>query len=205
MEQTKSMITGVAVALGAASVATPEAAGATMYTESDLHGPGAATQFVALVDADLHRPPRVLFSWGSAMPAGHNPLNVTVDSPPGFDAYALMGIADDGGVFVTFADPAVALGRAFDEVFPGFSEASLADALLNDPQGSVVVSFLDALDTTPGVGTSMGTMSHVFHFSLGADYGAFHASFTPIPAPGSALLACLGGAVATARRRRRSG
>jgi hypothetical protein len=199
------VVIGVAAAAAAVGIGTGEASAGTLYTQSSFVGVGEATQFVALSDGEIHRPPRTLAAWGSGaiIPAGPATREVQIDPLIEFDSYALIGLDQSGGVLVTFSNPQMALGRSFESVFPGFSEPALADALRNDPFGQLVSSFLIAVDNTPGVGTPMNVQCATVHFSNGADYGSFTASFAPIPAPGAALLLVLSAGMVS--RRRRSG
>jgi hypothetical protein len=194
---------GAVAAAAAVCALAPESSAATVHTQSQLAGVGEHTKFVTMVHQELHRPSTALAAWGShTIPAGPTSRDVELVGEPDFDTYAVFGIADDGGIFVSFADPSVALGRSFDEVFPGFAEEALADALRFDPDGQLITDFMRALDTTDGVGTPMNVCGQTVHFSIGAPYGPFIASFTPIPTPGAALILAIGSGMASVRRRR---
>ena len=197
-------VAAVAVAGGAAMFSPRAALGqgvptTTIYTQTSLLGPGDDTQFVALVDADLHRPPRVLFAWGNR-PAG--PTSATLDLPTtdAFTDYAVFGRDSAGGVFVSFSSPGVGVGQTWDSLFPTISESHLADDLLTN--GPTVTAFADLLAQTPAAITQMGVTCHTTHFSTGADYGDVTASFSPIPEPGSGVLLITVAACALRRRRR---
>jgi len=192
MHGSKALATGIAAALVPVCVVAPESTAAVLYTQSDLIAQAPTTRFVALVHQELHRPPRALLSWGTGiLPAGLNNRDVAVDSPPGFDSYTLIGLDSVGGVFVSFSNPAAAIGQPFSSVFPGFSEAQVADAILTGD--SSLTDFMNLLDTMPSVGTSMGLECRTVHFSDGADYGSFIADFSPVPAPGATMVVMLGG------------
>ena len=201
MDKSLSMALGVTAALAPLAALSPDAA-AVVYTQSDLQAPAPETMFITLtVDADIHRPPRVLFAWGTRpLPAGPFDLNVVAPSPTDFDAYALIGRTATGGVLVSFADPSLALGRPFSDVFPGFQESQVADAIAFG--GPILDQFIFALDTTPGVATEMQVACRTIHFSDGVDFGSFIAGFEPIPAPGSVLFISVAGAFTLTRRRR---
>ncbi len=193
---------GVTAALAPLAAVSPESSAAVVYTQSDLQAPVPETMFVTLtVDTDTHRPPRVLFAWGTrTLPAGPHNLNIDIPSPPDFDAYALIGRTASGGVLVSFGDPAFALGRPFSDVFPGFQESQVADAIAFG--GPVLDQFVLALDTTPGVATEMQVACRTIHFSDGVDFGSFVAGFEPVPAPGCVLFVSVAGTFALTRRRR---
>lgn len=191
---------GVAIAAAAAALGTGSVASATVvHTRSNLDGAGTDPRFVALVDAELHRPETCLAM--ADMGAGQS--DKTVDVPEDrkdLAAYTAFGIDDAGGIFVTFADPSVALGQTFESLFPGFSESELVTALQSDDP--LVLTFASELGKTPGVVSPFGESSTVVHFSIGGSYGTFVASFDPIPTPSAvAPLACAGGIAARRRRR----
>ena len=202
MKQPPIIVAAVAAAIVPICVAASESEAAVIYTQGNLLAPAPTTRFVTMaVDADLHRPPRVLFAWGSAgMSAGPSTRNVDVDSPPDFDSYALIGVDSVGGVFVSFANPAAAIGRPFAALFPGFDESQVADAITNG--GPLLTDFVTSLETVPGVATSMGAQCSCTHFSDGAPYGTFIASFNPVPAPGAAIVLMITGSGTMLRRRR---
>jgi hypothetical protein len=172
----------------------------TVYTQTNLLGAADDAQFVALVDADLHRPPIVMFSWGSR-PAG--PASATIDLPTAdqFTDYAVFGRDSAGGVFVSFASPNTGIAKTWDALFPTISESQLADDLLTN--GPTVTAFANLLAQTPEAITQMGVQCHTTHFSTGADYGTITASFSPIPEPASGALVIVTAAGCALRRRRR--
>ena len=200
MTRKKSRHLGLAAAVlvscGAASIASAT----TVYTQSNLAGPGEGCQFVALVDADLHRPPIIQFKIGST---SGGPMQQSLDLPPSdqFDSYAIFGRDSAGGVFVSFANAGTGVGVSFDNLFPGFSEAQLAADLLSN--GPLVPTFAGLLAQMSQACTPMGSTSSITDFSVGTDYGTFQASFTPVPEPASAAL-ILGTAASASLIRRRS-
>lgn len=127
MNRETTIVAGVVAAIATAGAAAPDASGGTLYTRSDLDGVAENTQFLTLVHQELHRPPRALAAWGSnpTLPSGPYTYDVQIDSPPDFDSYALIGVDENGGVMVSFADPSKAIGQEFDALFPGFSESAL--------------------------------------------------------------------------------
>jgi hypothetical protein len=200
MNTSKAIAAGVTAALVPISATPPQAAASIVYTHSDLIAPGDHTQFVTLVNADLHRPPRVLFSWGGfKLASGPQDTNAAASDPPDFDRYCLVGLDSAGGVFVSFADPSAALGQSFSTVFPGLSEAQVADAIVNG--GSAFDNFMSVISTTPGAVAPMGVQCSCVHFSDGAAYGTFVADFNPVPAPAT-LLVTFAGPIFLLRRRR---
>jgi hypothetical protein len=178
----------LAAAIAGVFGAVSGASAGSIYTENNLGAPGASPHFVALVDADLHRPPVVMFQWGKSVPAGPTQGSFDLPITDPFSSYAVFGRDSSGGVFVTFADAAASKGQSFNTLFPGISETQLADALLTTPDSQVVTDFGALLAQTPAAITPMGTMSSAMHFSNGASYGTFEASFTPLPEPGSCML-----------------
>src|SRR2546423_745785 len=96
---------------GCAAPAMSASAATTIYTQSNFSDVANNVHFVALVHADLHRPPRVLFAWG-IRPAG--PDSSSFDLPIDLDAsdtsYAIFGRDAAGGVFVGFSNASTALG-----------------------------------------------------------------------------------------------
>src|SRR5258708_7436225 len=60
----------LAAAIAGVFGAVSGASAGSIYTESNLGAPGASPHFVALVDADLHRPLLVMFQWGKSVLAG---------------------------------------------------------------------------------------------------------------------------------------
>lgn len=204
MDREGAIVAGVVAALASTGVATSDSEAATLHTQGDFVAPADGLQFLTMVHAELHRPCTALLSWGAGPSVGPGSFDAQFDlaGVAPFDTYSLLGVDDTGGVLVSFFDPGIALGESFENLFPGFSEAALADALINDPTGPLVADFIRVLDFMPGVGAPMGSESALVHFSAGAAYGSFTASFNPIPAPsaGALLLASMG--VACARRRR---
>lgn len=174
----------------------------TVYMQSDLVDTGGAPQFVAMVDADLHRPPVIRFAWGKALAKGPSLDVIDLPTTDAFDRFAVFGRDSSGGVFVTFSNGSAGIGQSFSNLFPGISETQLADALLLSPDSQVVTDFATLLAQTPGNITPMGTATaQVTHFSNGANYGTIQASFTPIPEPGCGAL--IAGAASLLIRRRR--
>lgn len=181
------------VGLGAAS----SASGVTVYTQSELAGSASDVQFVALVHQELHRPPTALMSVNLGnVPGGSH--GSSFDVPGSFDSYAVFGRTSTG-VFVSFSQAPYGVGESFENLFPGISESSLADALQQG--GPLVDSFIDQLRQQTGNVTEMRLVCRTTHFSVGADFGTFQASFTPIPEPSGLAVLLVGGAI-TARRRR---
>jgi len=201
MNEAKLFAAGVTASLVPVLAAVPEAGAGTVYTRSDLVAPAPTSRFLALVHQELHRPPQALLTWGSfTLPAGPHSVDVDVESPPNFDSYCLVGLDATGGVFVSFADPSIALGRSFSSIFPGMSEPEVAQAI--ESGGPLFDEFMARLDTTPGVATPMGMRSETVHFSDGAYYGTFIADFSPVPAPGAVVMFVLAGPLGFVRRRR---
>jgi hypothetical protein len=199
-----SSMLGAAVVAAVPMVAVSnESVAAVVHTESNLAGVGETTRFVTMsIDADLHRPPRVLLAWGGfRMTAGPGERDVVVADPPDFDAYSLIGVSSSGGVFVSFADPSLALGQPFSSLFPSFNEAQVADAIVTG--GPLLDQFITALAETPGLRTPMGVECHCTHFSNGTPFGSFFAEFNPVPAPGTTFGLTLAGMTMLVRRRRR--
>lgn len=191
----------VASVLTTVFAATPSIQAGTLYTESNFTGP-VGTSRLALVHQELHRPQTALAWSPGGAPSGPHQQELEYSDALDFDTYTLFGVDGAGGIFVSFADPAAALGTPFETVFPGFSEQALVDALHNNPDGQLVAAFTQALTDTPGVIAEIDVPSTVVHFSEGAAFGTFVASFEPIPAPATALAMALGG-MCTVRRRRR--
>ncbi|MBL0928441.1 MAG: hypothetical protein IBJ11_12455 [Phycisphaerales bacterium] len=185
---------------GAAAAAPCEAA--VVYTQGNLAGDATGTRFVALVHQELHRPPMVSKAWSNrGMPTGASQNNVEFADQSSFDTYCLVGVNVSGGVFVSFSNPALGLGRSWDALFPGISEAAVAGAILTN--SALPEAFLAVLDNTEGVGTLMGSSSGVVAFSDGVAFGTFIAGFAPVPTPG--VLAVFGVVpVLLAPRRRRA-
>lgn len=186
---------------GTARAAAPTST--TVYFQGNLVDGGAEPHFVALVNADLHRPPIVMFTWGSTLAKGAAPGSFDLPTTTAFDQFAVFGRDSAGGVFVTFSNGSASFGQSFANLFPGISEQQLADALLVTPDSQVVTSFAALLAQTPGAITPMGSTAQVTHFSSGADYGTFQASFTPVPEPASLMLIA-GSAGLLLRRRARA-
>lgn len=205
MNVTKSLALGIVAAAIPTCVGVPQAAAAVVHTQSNLLAPASPTLFVTMtVDADLHRPPRVLLSWGStSLPAGPSSLDIDLGGVvPDFHGYTLIGLDANGGVMVTFADPAAAAGREFSSVFRGYNESEVAASILAG--GPLLNQFINNLETIPGLATRMGVESRAMRFSVGADYGSFVADFNPIPSVGAAsIFAFAGLGCASTRQRRR--
>jgi hypothetical protein len=180
--------------IGSAAHATP------VYTQSVFGGTSTNCQFVALVDADLHRPPVLIITWGSGL-KGRSSRTLDTNTSDSFDSFALFGRDSAGGVFVSFGSPGVGVGSSFENMFPGISESQLADDLLNN--GPTVSKFADLLAKMPQAYTHMGSTSSLTDFSVGTDYGTFQASFSPVPEPASSALP-LGAATLLSLKRRRS-
>ncbi|MDB5330736.1 MAG: hypothetical protein JWP03_1887 [Phycisphaerales bacterium] len=202
MRKLNSRHAALAAAVAGVFGAVSGASATTVYTKGDLVSPGASPHFVALVDADLHRPPLVMFQWGKSLPAGPAPATFDVPVTESFDRYAVFGRDASGGVFVSFADGSASTGQSFETMFPGISETQLADALLVTPDSQVVTDFGNLLAQTPSAITLMGSAAQVTHFSDGVADGTFQASFTPLPEPGSyAMIAAAAGGALLVRRR----
>jgi len=191
-----------AAVMGVAS-AVSSASATTIYIQSNLVDTGAEPHFVALVTADLHRPPIVMLTLGTTLAKGSTPGTFDLPTTTSFDQFAVFGRDSAGGVFVTFSNGSASIGQSFASLFPSISESQLADALLVTPDAQVVTDFAALLAQTPGAITPMGgTTAQVTHFSNGADYGTFQASFTPLPEPGCFIL--LAGPAGLLIRRRSS-
>ena len=201
MNEAKLFAAGVTASLVPVLAAVPEASAGTVYTQSDFVAAVPTSRFVALVHQELHRPPVLLSAWGvRTLGAGGQSLDFEVESPPSFDSYSLVGLDASGGVFVTFADPSIALGRSFSSVFPGMSEPEVAHAIGSG--GPLLDEFVARLDAMSGVAAPMGVQSQAVHFSDGAYYGTFIADFFPVPAPSAAVMFVLAGPLGLVRRRR---
>lgn len=109
--------------------------------------------------------------------------------------YAFLGVSMGSGsgggpdVTISFADPNRAIGQPFETLFPGVSEAGLADAITTG--GTNLDGYLGVLMQSTNFGAAMESPSGLVHFSEGVGAGASLASFSPIPEPGSAMV-CLG-------------
>jgi hypothetical protein len=104
-------------------------------------------------------------------------------------AFVGAGLGSGGGVLVSFSNPSVGVGQSFESLFPGMSEAQVADSILTGD--SSLTSFLTKLASIQGAVTAMGSASTSVHFSDGVFEGTSEASFSPLPEPGSAIV-CLG-------------
>lgn len=183
-----------AAVIGGTSV---DAMAVAVYTQSDLLGPGSSVHLVAYVHQELHRPPRALAigSLGTGQQSGQWEFDLT--DP--IEHYAVIGRDSAGGVFVSLNNPAIGNGVSFENAFPGFNEAEVADALLTG--GPLVQAFVTRLETIPGAVTPIGIECRTTHFSVGADYGAFHASLAPIPEPTAIATIFVGAGLLLTRRR----
>jgi hypothetical protein len=176
-------------------------ASTTVYLQTDTAGPTEGNRFVAMVDGELHRPPVATLALGAGS-AGNHFTTLEVNTGESFDFYAIFGRTSDGGVYVSFSDPSVAQGYSFESVFPGFNETELANQLLNN--GPLVDSFASQLSSMSAVTKSIGQSASAMRFSDGAPFGTVLASFSPIPEPGSAMVAGIIASAALMRRSRRS-
>jgi hypothetical protein len=190
----------LAAAVLSLSAAATSSSAATIYTQSNLLDTGNATHFVAMVDPSLHRPPVVVFQWGS-FKSGSQTASFDIPDSDTFTSYAVFGLDTSGGVFVSFSTPGFGVGESFDQLFPGVSEQGLVTDLPTD--GPTVTKFADLLATMPQASTNLGVVCACTHLSVGADYGTFEASLAPLPEPGSCTL-ILGTAAYALRRRRRT-
>jgi hypothetical protein len=177
-----AILAAAALSLSAAAV---DASATTIYYQSNLNDTGTDVQFVGLVDPSKHRPPLVLFQWGSAK-SGFQTGSFDIPDSDSFTQYAIFGLDNSGGIFVSFSNPDAGIGDSFENLFPGLSEQGLVTDLPTD--GPTVAKFAALLATMPANSTSMATQCSCTHLSVGADYGSFDASFTPIPEPTTATL-----------------
>ncbi len=200
MKKTSRRFAALAAAVLSLSAAATSAQATTIYYQSNLNDTATDVQFVALVDPSKHRPPLVLFQWGSAK-SGFNTGSFDIPDSDPFTQYAIFGLDNSGGVFVSFSNPDAGIGDSFENLFPGVSESDLVADLPTD--GPTVTKFAALLATMPANSTSMATQCSCTHLSVGADYGTFDASFTPIPEPTTATL-IFGAAGFTLLRRRRT-
>ena len=171
--------------------------GETIYTRSEFVAP-ASTVKLALVHQELHRPPTALMvvNVGNAPGGAHDS---SFDVPAGFNRYAVVGVSSSGGVFVSFDEAPFGVGQAFENLFPAYSEAALADALLTN--GPLADTFINSLFEADANASDIGLKCRTTHFSTGSNFGDFDVSFTPIPEPAGLMILSTAGVGLLARRR----
>jgi hypothetical protein len=201
MTKRKLRYASLASAVFALSAGAADSSATTVYTESNLSGTGGSAQFVALVDADLHRPPILQYALGN-LPSGQAQQSFDVPDSDSFTSYAVFGLDNSGGVFVSFSTPGYGVGESFENLFPGISESDLVADLPTD--GPAAQKLAALLATMPVACTPVATQCSCTHLSVGADYGTFDASFTPLPEPGTCTLIFVATGYSLLPRKRRT-
>lgn len=130
--------------------------------------------------------------------SGYFQSELAVD--PTGTSYSMVGLMDDGSgamrLVVSHPGLTIIYGDTFENVFNGYSEATLVDLLLNDdPQADwFLLVFADMLDQTTGL------QSEWAGYSVGEHVGELTVTWTAIPSPGA--IALLPVWLLAARRRR---
>lgn len=174
--------------LSAAAVTACGAVGAAsadvVRVDRELAEPISFTNLTVLVNPELHRPETCLISSDQGPGIGTEFADTTFTDVP--DEFFFVGLSDSGNVVVSFADPTIAAGLTFEQLFVGFDQASLADDIAN---GRSYASYIDLLSGMSGVGAKMGDTATVIEFGAGSVLGTFAVSI--VPAPGAAgVLVC---------------
>lgn len=129
------------------------------------------------------------------------------------EAYTIVGDYHDatgaGHVTVGFADPSLAVGKTFEQVFPGYDEQDVVRGLDSGDYTRPLLGFLPGLAYEPptpfgppphGYGGPLGTPLTLVDFSDGAPVGTAIAVATPEPA---AFVPAAAASIALLHRRRR--
>jgi hypothetical protein len=185
-------------ACAAVATACGVADAATVRVDSDLSEPVEYSQLTVLVDPELHRPETALLTWGVAgggTDEGQNTQTLEMDFDLEPDEFFVLGLTRSDAVVLSFDDPSVADGQAFEALFPGFDQAGVAGMIRSaDPKLS---DFIVAIKDLDGLGAKLGTSASAIEFGAGSSIGTFDVSI--VPAPGSLAALLIAGPLAARR------